>query len=274
MTSSPWLPIFRAIAAEIRTAVPPLAGTRRGREVVGEGAGGDRTIYMDAVAEEVAVRHLERAHRDGHRFQLISEELGRRDFGGSEVILVDPLDGSFNAKQGLPYYAVVLAVTPTERLGEVTLGYVLNLLTGDEFLAGRGSGAYRNGHPLLPGEPPADGGTIPLIQLDAPAGVNPRGQAQRLIDQADRLRQLGSAALNLCHTATGGITLQVAPSPVRAFDLAGPLLILEEAGGVATDLDGGPLSAVSCDLESRTTLLASAFPAIHRQALALLARET
>ena len=229
---------------------------------------------MDAVAEEVAVRHLEKAHQDGHRFQLISEELGRRDFGGSEVVLVDPLDGSYNAKQGLPYYAVVLAVTPSERLGDVTLGYVLNLLTGDEFLAERGSGAYRNGQPLLPGEAPADGRTIPLIQLDAPAGINPRSQAQPLIDQAERVRQMGSAALNLCHTATGGITLQVAPSPVRAFDLAGPLLILEESGGIATDLDGRPLSAVSCDLESRTTLLASAFQDIHRRGLRLLARKT
>ena len=229
---------------------------------------------MDAVAEEVAVRHLKKAHQDGHRFQLISEELGRRDFGGSEVVLVDPLDGSYNAKQGLPYYAVVLAVTPSELLGDVTLGYVLNLLTGDEFLAERGSGAYRNGQPLLPGEAPADGRTIPLIQLDAPAGINPRSQAQPLIDQAERVRQMGSAALNLCHTATGGITLQVAPSPVRAFDLAGPLLILEESGGIATDLDGRPLSAVSCDLESRTTLLASAFQDIHRRGLRLLAGKT
>ncbi len=274
MTSSPWLPIFRAIAAEIRSTVPPLAGTRRGREVVGAGAGGDRTTYMDAVAEEVAVRHLEQAHRDGRRFQLISEELGRRDFGGSEVILVDPLDGSYNAKQGLPYYAVVLAVTPTERLGEVTLGYVLNLLTGDEFLAERGAGASRNGQPLVVEEIPFDGATIPLLQLDAPAGIDPRSRARLLIDRAERVRQLGSAALNLCHTATGGITLQVTPSPVRSFDLAAPLLILREGGGIATDFDGGPLSTVRCDLESRTTLLASAFSGVHGYALRLLGRET
>jgi myo-inositol-1(or 4)-monophosphatase len=245
----------------------------RGREVVGAGAGGDKTIYMDALAEEVAVRHLEAAHRDGRRFQLISEELGRRDFGGREVILVDPLDGSYNAKQGLPYYAVVLAVTAAERLGEVSLGYVLNLVTGDEFVAERGAGAYLNRERLLPQAAPTAEGSIGLLQLDAPAGVNPRGQAQRLIDRAERLRQMGSAALNLCHTATGGISLQVAPSPVRAFDLAGPLLILSEAGGIATDLAGGPLSAVSCDLESRTTLMASAFPDVHRRALQWLAGE-
>jgi len=267
VTRSPWLPVFRAIAAEIRSTVAPLAGTRRGREVVGAGAGGDQTIYMDALAEQVAVAHLERVHREGRRFQLLSEELGRRDFGGSEVILLDPLDGSYNAKQGLPYYAVVLAVAAAERLGDVTLGYVLNLVSGDEFVAERGAGAYHNGERLLP-EPAALGAeSLAVLQLDAPAGVNPRGQSQRLIDRAQRLRQMGSAALNLCHTATGGITLQVAPSPVRAFDLAGPLLILAEAGGVATDIEGKSLSAVSCNLESRTTLLASAFAEIHGRAL-------
>jgi myo-inositol-1(or 4)-monophosphatase len=226
---------------------------------------------MDALAEEVAVAHLERAHREGRRFQLLSEELGRRDFGGSEVVLLDPLDGSYNAKQGLPYYAVVLAVTAAERLGDVALGYVLNLVSGDEFVAERGTGAYHNREQLRPQAVAVGEESLAVLQLDAPAGVNPRGQSQRLIDRAQRLRQMGSAALNLCHTATGGITLQVAPSPVRAFDLAGPLLILTEAGGIATDFEGRSLSAVSCDLQSRTTLLASAFPDVHGRALRWLA---
>jgi myo-inositol-1(or 4)-monophosphatase len=111
VTSQAWLPIFRAIAAEIRSTIPPLAGTPAAREEVGLGAGGDRTIYLDQLAEEIVVRHLEQAYRSGLRFRLISEELGERDFGGEALVLADPLDGSFNAKMGLPYYAVVLAVT-------------------------------------------------------------------------------------------------------------------------------------------------------------------
>ncbi len=135
MTSQAWLPIFRAIAAEIRTTIPPLAGTPRGREEVGLGAGGDRTIYLDQLAEEIVVRHLEQAYRSGLRFRLISEELGERDFGGEPLVLADPLDGSFNAKMGLPYYAVVLAVTEGDRISDVRLGYVQNLVTGDEYHA-------------------------------------------------------------------------------------------------------------------------------------------
>jgi myo-inositol-1(or 4)-monophosphatase len=270
VSSPDWLPVFRAIAAEIRAVIPPLAGSARGREVVGTGAGGDQTIYLDQLAERIVVQHLETAYRSGFRFRLISEELGERDFGGEPLVLVDPLDGSFNAKLGLPYYAVVLAATEGDRIQDVRLGYVQNLVSGDEFHAVAGGGAFRAGRPLRPDPPLFDGRLIPLVQLDAPTEVDPREGAAPIMARAEKLRQLGSAALNLCHTATGGIALQAAPAPVRAFDLAGPLLILREAGGLATDFGGRSLADVSVALASRTTLLASGSPAIHAFALELL----
>jgi len=270
VTSPAWLPIFRAIAAEIRATIPPLAGTPRGREEVGLGAGGDRTIYLDQLAEEIVVRHLEQAYRSGLRFQLISEELGERDFGGEALVLADPLDGSFNAKMGLPYYAVVLAVTEGDRFSDVQLGYVQNLVTGDEYHAFSGAGAFHMGEPLRPKPPAFDGRSIPLVQFDAPSGVEPRERAAPIFALAEKVRQLGSAALNLCHTASGGVALQVTPAPVRAFDLAGPVLILREAGGIATDYEGRSIESVSVRLDARTTLLASLSPQIHAYALEVL----
>jgi myo-inositol-1(or 4)-monophosphatase len=271
VTSLNWLPICRGIAAEVRAAIPPLSGSLAGREVVGAGAGGDQTIVLDQLAEAIVVRHLEQAYRSGFRFQLISEELGERDFGGPSLLLVDPLDGSFNAKMGLPYYAVVLAATTDgDRLQHVMFGYVQNLVTGDEFHAVRGAGAFRNGKPLEPVRVPFEGASIPLVQFDAPTGVEPRQRAAPIFERAEKVRQLGSAALNLCHTAAGGVSLQVTPAPVRAFDLAGPLLILREAGGVATDIRGRSIDDVSVRLDSRTTLLASLSAPIHAYALQLL----
>jgi myo-inositol-1(or 4)-monophosphatase len=269
VTSPAWLPIFRAIAAEIRTTIPPLAGTPRGREEVGLGAGGDRTIYMDQLAEEIVVRHLEQAYRSGARFRLISEELGEREFGGDTLVLADPLDGSFNAKMGLPYYAVVLAVTEGDHLKDVTLGYVQNLVTGDEFHAIAGTGAFHRDEPLRPALPAFDGRSIPMVSFDAPSGVDPRERAAPIFLRAEKVRQLGSAGLNLCHTATGGVALQVTPARVRSFDLAGPLLILREAGGIATDYEGGSIDSVSVRLDARTTLLASLSKEIHAYALEL-----
>ena len=241
----------------------PLAGTAHGREVVGLGAGGDQTIYLDQLAEGIVVRHLEQAYRSGLRFHLISEELGERDFGGPALILADPLDGSVNAKMGLPYYAVMLAVTEGDQFRDVRLGYVQNLVTGDEFHAIAGGGAFRNGKVLAPSPPAFDARSIPLVSFDAPSGVEPRQRAAAIFARAEKVRQLGSAALNLCLTAAGGIALQVTPAPVRAFDLAGPLLILREAGGVATDYDGRPLQDVSVRLDSKTTLLASLSAEVH-----------
>jgi myo-inositol-1(or 4)-monophosphatase len=270
VTSPAWLPIFRAIAAEIRATIPPLAGTPQGREEVGLGAGGDRTIYLDQLAEEIVVRHLEQAYRSGLRFRLISEELGERDFGGEPLVLADPLDGSYNAKMGLPYYAVVLAVTEGDRFSDVRLGYVQNLVTGDEYHAISGAGAFHMGEPLRPTPPAFDGRSIPLVQFDAPSGVEPRERAAPIFARAEKVRQLGSAALNLCHTASGGVALQVTPARVRSFDLAGPLLILREAGGIATDYEGRSIDSVSVRLDARTTLLASLSPQIHAYALELL----
>jgi myo-inositol-1(or 4)-monophosphatase len=270
VTSPAWLPIFRAIAAEIRATIPPLAGTPRGREEVGLGAGGDRTIYLDQLAEEIVVRHLEQAYRSGLRFRLISEELGERDFGGDTLVLADPLDGSFNAKMGLPYYAVVLAVTEGDRFSDVRLGYVQNLVTGDEYHASSGAGAFHMGEPLRPTPPAFDGRSIPLVQLDAPSGAEARERAAPIFALSEKVRQLGSAALNLCHTASGGVSLQVTPAPVRSFDLAGPILILREAGGIATDYQGGSIESVSVRLDTRTTLLASLSPQIHAYALEVL----
>jgi len=263
VTSQAWLPIFRAIAAEIRAEIVPRSGTPGGRKVVGLGAGGDQTVYLDQLAEGIVVRHLEQAYRSGLRFHLISEELGERDFGGAGLVLADPLDGSVNAKMGLPYYAVVLAVTEGDRFRDVRLGYVQNLVTGDEFHAIGGAGAFRNGTPLQPSPAVFDGRSIPLVSFDAPSGVEPRQRAAAIFTRAEKVRQMGSAALNLCHAAAGAISLQATPAPVRAFDLAGPLLILREAGGVATDYDGGPLEDVSVRLDSRTTLLASLSADVH-----------
>jgi myo-inositol-1(or 4)-monophosphatase len=265
------LPIFRGIAAEIHSSISPLVGTRRGREVVGTGAGGDRTVYLDVVAEEIAVRHLEQAYRSGQRFRLLSEELGSRDFGGDELVLVDPLDGSLNAKQGVPYYGVLLAAASGDRLGDVTAALVRNLATGDEFTAERGAGAFRHGRRI---DPQADAviDRYPLVLLDAPDPLPALEKARPVIQRAERVRMLGSAGLNLCYVATGALSLVIAPEPVRAFDLAGPLLILREAGGVATDLHGEQIDGVSSRLETRITMVASGSAAVHARALADLRR--
>src|SRR5207302_3336323 len=127
---------------------------------------------------------------------LISEELGDRDFGGAALILADPLDGSVNAKMGLPYYAVVLAVTEGDQFRDVRLGYVQNLVTGDEFRAIEGGGAFRNGAPLQPSPAVFDARAIPLVSFDAPTAAEPRQRAPPLFARPEKVRQMASARSN------------------------------------------------------------------------------
>jgi myo-inositol-1(or 4)-monophosphatase len=253
----------------VRLGIAPLVGTPRGQEVVGRGAGGDRTVYLDAIAEGIVLRHLETAYRSGLRFRLLSEELGARDFGGSELVLVDPLDGSLNAKFGVPYYAITLAVSAGDRLKDVRVAFVVNLVSQEEFSAELGQGAFRN-ETRLHSAAGSSNGRFGIVQVDAPHPLDALDRVRAVLARADRLRILGSAALNLCHTATGGIAVQLAPLPVRTFDLAGPLLILSEAGGLATTLEGGSLDELSSGLTTRSTLLAAGSPNVHADALRLL----
>jgi myo-inositol-1(or 4)-monophosphatase len=86
------------------------------------------------------------------------------------------------------------------------------------------------------------------------------------------MRMLGSIALSMAHTAAGGIEVFATPIRARIFDMTAGLLMVDEVGGVMTDLEGGSLRDAEVGLESRTTLLGSANPELHRFALDMLRR--
>src|SRR2546427_5139445 len=92
-----------------------------------------------------------------------------------------------------------------------------------------------------------------------------------LLQHASRLRLLGSIAISLVHAATGGVDVYASPMRTRIFDSAASSLVVEEAGGLVTDLQGRSLAGGPVDLSQRTTLLASAHADLHRLALGLLA---
>ena len=76
---------------------------------------------------------------------IISEELGTQELnGGGMRVVIDPVDGSKNAISGIPIYCTSIAVSSGEDLSGVTLSYVIDLVSGDEFWAEKGSGAYLN----------------------------------------------------------------------------------------------------------------------------------
>ncbi len=91
--------------------------------------------------------------------------------------------------------------------------------------------------------------------------------AHRLLERATKVRILGSMALSMAHTASGGLDVFCAPVPMRVFDMTASLLILDEAGGVATDIRGKSLAHLECSLATRSTLVCAADREVHALAL-------
>src|SRR5207249_11216192 len=150
-----------------------------------------------------------------------------------------------------------LAARDGPTLEGAVAGLVLNLHTGEEWTAIRKQGARRGGKPFAPMQR-SDRGRIELLGLES----TPRSLkvAQPLVERAGKIRILGSMALSIALTSAGGFDVFCAPLPMRVFDMAASLLLLGEAGGVATPLRGGALGPPRCRLAARSTLLRAPTP--------------
>jgi myo-inositol-1(or 4)-monophosphatase len=222
-------------------------------------------MELDRAAEAVVLGRLEGAADDGERFSILSEEIGRRSFGADfPLVLVDPVDGSLNAKQGIPFFGLMLTLLDGPTVADTVAGYVLNLVNGEEWKAIRKQGAWRAGE-RIEVQPPDDRRRIGLIGLES----SPRSlaAAQGLVASSSKVRILGSMALSIAHTAAGAFDAFCAPLPMRVFDMSASLLILAETGGTATDVQGKPLDALTCNLETRTSLLCAPSAELHAAAL-------
>ncbi len=268
LTSGQWLEVFSRTGEGVRRAVMPLAGTEAGRAALTVGAGGDTTIELDRAAESVVLGELAGLADRGEKFSVLSEEAGRRNFGADfPLVLVDPVDGSLNAKQGVPLFGLMLAVLDGPLVSDSYAGVVFNLATGEHWTAIRNEGARRNGEPVTAMRRSLVG-RIELLGLES----TPRNLklAQPLVERAAKIRILGSMAISIALTSAGAFDVFCAPSPVRVFDMAASLLLLSETGGVATTMEGEPIGNLRCDLDSRSTLLCAPTPELHAEAMKIL----
>jgi len=254
MTNEEWLEIFKGIGQKMRSGLSVALAQEGGKVSLGKGAGGDKTFPVDKWAEDIVVAALEAAHKQGEAFTLISEELGIRKFGdGKKIVLVDPIDGSNNAKSGIPFFSTSLALLNGDTLATLAVGYVINLAAGGEFWAVRGQGAYKDGVRIRTS--PLQGITIVAYEASTPSVDLPK--IMPLIAKAQRTRCFGSTALDLAYLASGAISVFATATASRAFDYAAGMLILEEADGVITDLEGTSLDHIVVGLERTVPLLAS-----------------
>jgi myo-inositol-1(or 4)-monophosphatase len=178
--------------------------------------------------------------------------------------IVDPLDGTINYIHNLQSFSVSVAL---EKAGKVLVGVVLDPVANECFSAAAGNGAFLNGERIGPSN--CESIVDALIAVSFSANAE-RGSVEfrrfvEVVLASQSMRRLGSAALNMCYVASGRLDGYFAAS-VNPWDVAAGVLILREAGGVVSSLDGSRF-----DL-ARPKFACAGTAALHAQLLEILAR--
>jgi myo-inositol-1(or 4)-monophosphatase len=223
MMADSWLPLLKEIAREVRKEALPFFGRS---EIVGRGASGDVTEKIDAVAEGVIIRILEERKVS---CILVSEEIGIKRFGKhpNVYLVADPVDGTANAVNGLPFFATSLAISTTPNIGGIVAGVVMSLYDGTLFSAEKGLGAKQDGREIKSSRNQDLEEAIIGVEFN-------RVDAKQLLRLAPLLkivrhwRHLGADALELCYVANSleGAFIDVR-KVLRVTDVAAAYLILK-----------------------------------------------
>ena len=224
-----------------------LPGRAEREPVVGAGEGGDETTAIDAAAERVILERFR-----GEDVRLVSEEAGLSG-GGRWTVVVDPIDGSLNAKRGIPYFSLSIAVADGGTMDDVVFGYVHDFGSGEEWTAARGGGALLNGVPIV--ERPKD--ELEILSFEATTTAYVSENAARFDGIAHRLRVMGSLAISLCHLAAGRVDGVVSLKPARSVDIAAAQLLVREQGLAIELPDEPPFGAAPLDLAGRSRVAAA-----------------
>jgi myo-inositol-1(or 4)-monophosphatase len=243
-----WLGLCRRAAGAARVAVAGFGTTAERSVEMGRGEGGDTSLVIDRAAEEAIVVELEALRVP---LTVVSEERGEVPLagGGPVRVVVDPIDGSLNAKRGLPSACVSIAVAAGPRMYDVEVGYVAELDRPREWWATRHGGAWCDGRALLR----LESGPLEMLALETVRPPLVARDAEKLAAvEARRLRALGSVALSLCLVADGRLDAMLSLGDVRSVDVAAGQLLVREAGG-AVALPGGD----ALDLNMRSRVVAA-----------------
>jgi myo-inositol-1(or 4)-monophosphatase len=216
---------------------------------------GDFVSAADRKAEKTLFEELSKA-RPGYGF--IMEESGRVEGGDkANTWIIDPLDGTTNFLHGLPIFGISIAL---EREGQLVAGLVYNPADDEMYVAERGQGAWLNNHRLRVAQ------RRELSDALVATGIPHLGKAKdhpqfkkelsAVMTRVSNVRRLGAAALDLAYVAAGRYDAYWERS-LKCWDVAAGIVLVREAGGFVTDLDGGS------DMLAKGSVLAGN-EAIHR----------
>jgi myo-inositol-1(or 4)-monophosphatase len=245
-----WFDACRRMVVEMRRLFAAAPGIAERTVYEGVGEGGDRALRLDRRCEEVVFAELDRLHREGQSFRAISEERGEIEFGAGSselVVVIDPIDGSLNARRTIPAYCLSIAVASGPAIADVELAFVHDFGTDEEFTARRGHGALLGDRPI---EARGPGYGLEVVGIEAAKPERVLPVARELSGKTFRLRSIGSIAISVCWVGAGRFDGMLTTRPCRSVDVAAAQLVAREAGA-ALELPGLALDVASLDLEAR-----------------------
>ncbi|HEX5761211.1 MAG TPA: inositol monophosphatase family protein [Thermoanaerobaculia bacterium] len=253
--SADWLGICRRIVAAQRRIFAANA-TSEGRTVYeGVGEGGDQALAIDRRCEDAVFAELEALAAQGASFVAVSEERGEVAFGsgGEARVVIDPIDGSLNARRTIPSHSLSIALASGPTMADVELGFVHDFGAEEEFSARRGGGAFAGEGPIRVAP---SGERLEVVGLESAEPEWARPALDLLAGKVYRLRVVGSIAITAAYVAAGRFDAMLSLRPCRSVDAAAAQLIVREAGGAVAfgDLD---LSEAGLDLGARYPIAAA-----------------
>jgi myo-inositol-1(or 4)-monophosphatase len=218
------------MAERVEESIRDLAGTPEGGVTVKMGADLTPTKKIDQVAEDCIISYL---RDDPLCSLLVSEEAGKVKFqGNGGTIFLDPVDGTFNALAGIPFYALSIAYAEH---GLVQQAFVRNLASGETFTAVKGKYARCDDKPVRVS-------TVSQLDECAMSVYGRKFDPTRMMQLGQKIRRwrlLGASALELCYIGCGRIDGFVdLRGTLRVTDAAAGMLVCTEAGGMVSDLEG------------------------------------
>ncbi|MFP3255359.1 MAG: inositol monophosphatase family protein [Thermoplasmata archaeon] len=242
---------LKKISLDVKRAVdefmensPEISG-----EIIKIGADGTPTSRLDIVAEDVVFKYVE---ENDLPLNILSEEYGFLARGYDKTLVLDPLDGSYNAENNIPFYSISMAIG-RKSLSDVEEGFVMNLASGRYYWAIKGSGAFFMEKRIRRMERKEALGVISL-------GKNVRDYVFNAIKETRRIRSMGCASLEMIMVAEGNADYFIYDyknrNVLRIIDIAASTLIVRESGGYVFDLDTFSDLDMPFDLKERRNIVA------------------
>lgn len=254
MSNLPTIKFLASLAYEMGRRILPLFG-----KISADIPGLDLHTKADVLSEEIAIRKIKQKF-PGH--YIFSEETAR-EFPEEEFVwVIDPLDGTINFVQGIPLWSISIGFF---RKREIVMGVIFDPVKKELFTTEKDKGAYLNGKKIFVGSKKALSrvviGTDININLLKGAKENVQ-RISRLLEKVRNVRILGSTALGLAYVSCGRLDAFFHHG-VTPFDVAAGELLIEEAGGIVTKLNGEKKS-----IFDKEVLVGG--PAIHRQLVSII----